>query len=87
MKMIIKELDSHSLCVTFDTKKDSDLRRVSFTICLLDEAKIVQTKTASFSTTNLEDARNKLDAFFEFENEATRIEVMQPLVKHFSAKP
>lgn len=87
MKMMIKELDSHSLYVTFDTKKDSILRRVSFTVCLLDGAKIVQTKTASFSTSNLEDARNRLEVFFEFENEATRNEVMKPLVDHFSAKP
>jgi len=86
MKMMIKELDSHSLYFNFDTTKDSKLRRVSFRACILDDEKIVQTKTAHFTTSTLEDARNKLEEFFEFENEATRNEVMKPLIDHFSAK-
>jgi LPS O-antigen subunit length determinant protein (WzzB/FepE family) len=84
MKMMVKELDSHSFYVTFDTKQGSDIRRISFNISKLEDENISQSKTANFSASSLNDAQSKLEGFFEFENEATRNEVMKPLIKHFS---
>ena len=82
---MVKEFDSHTIYVTFDTKKDSALRRISFNISVLEGEKISHTKTANFSASNLEDAQRKLENFFEFENETTRNEVIKSLVNHFLA--